>query len=299
MTDPAKKDQETGSFLRILSYATTLDRCLMAGATVCSAGAGAALPIMNIVFGRLVGTFNGFFTPGSGVTVDEFKSAVNQNALFIVYLFIGKLILGYVSIYAFRMVGIRISAAIRLAYLTSLFDLPLSVIDNLPAGSATDTLTNVANSLQLAVSDKLGLLVQGTSLVLTGYIIAFIYSWKLTLVSSSTIVFICLALGITAPFFLKLYTKLLDSNAAASGVAGEMLRGIRTVKSLCAEDEAIKRHSKHTADGNRLGHKLSFWTAMQFWPVFFATYANMALTFWAGVRFSTQGTGPDIGGLVV
>ena len=33
---------------------------------------------MNIVFGNLVGEFNGYFTPGSSVTEGEFKSSVNQ-----------------------------------------------------------------------------------------------------------------------------------------------------------------------------------------------------------------------------
>lgn len=35
---------------------------------------------MNIVFGRLVGDFNGYFLPDSGVTKSEFKSSVNKNA---------------------------------------------------------------------------------------------------------------------------------------------------------------------------------------------------------------------------
>ena len=127
----------------------------MAAATITSAGAGAALPLMNIIFGKLVGDFNNYFIPGSGVTEAEFRSSVNQNSLFIVYLFIGKLVLGYISMYAFRMTGIRISAAIRMAYLTALFNQPMNAIDKLPPGTATDSLTTVANTIQMAVSDKL------------------------------------------------------------------------------------------------------------------------------------------------
>jgi ATP-binding cassette subfamily B (MDR/TAP) protein 1 len=70
------------------------------------------------------------------------------------------------------MSGIRISAAIRLAYLSSLFDIPVSVVDKLPAGEATAALTNIANTIQLAISDKLGSMVQGFSLVITAYAIA-------------------------------------------------------------------------------------------------------------------------------
>lgn len=38
------------------------------------------LPIMNIVFGKLVGEFTGYFVPGSTVTESRFKAAVNKNA---------------------------------------------------------------------------------------------------------------------------------------------------------------------------------------------------------------------------
>ncbi|KAF2181423.1 P-loop containing nucleoside triphosphate hydrolase protein [Zopfia rhizophila CBS 207.26] len=270
----------------------------MTVAAICSVGAGAALPIMNIVFGKLVGSFTGYFTVGSGVTEEQFRAGVDRNALYIFCLFIGKFCLGYISTYAFRMSGIRISAAIRLAYLSSLFDLPVSVIDKLPAGEATDALTNIANTIQLAISDKLGSMVQGFSLVITAYVIAFVYSWRLTLVSSSVIVFVTVMLRVTTPYLMKYYIQILAKNAGASGVAGEVLRGIRTIKSLGAEEEALRWHSKFLDQAQEYGSKLSIWVSMQFWPAFFATYANMALTFWTGVKFYSEGLIPGVGALV-
>jgi hypothetical protein len=35
---------------------------------------------MNIVFGSLVGGFSTYFTPGSSVSEDAFKSSTNNNA---------------------------------------------------------------------------------------------------------------------------------------------------------------------------------------------------------------------------
>jgi len=69
---------------------------------------------MNIVFGHLVGDFNGYFVPHTTVTEAMFKSSVNKNAyapgseillqlvdeynrLYLVYLFIGKFVLTYIS----------------------------------------------------------------------------------------------------------------------------------------------------------------------------------------------------------
>jgi ABC-type bacteriocin/lantibiotic exporter with double-glycine peptidase domain len=287
-----------GSFARILSYATRLDRCLMTVAAVASVGAGAALPVMNIVFGKLVGSFTGYFTAGSGVTEDQFRARVDRNALYIFCLFIGKFCLGYISTYAFRMSGIRISAAIRLAYLSSLFELPVSAIDKLPAGEATDTLTNIANTIQFAISDKLGSMVQGFSLVIAAYIIAFVYSWRLTLVSSSVIVLVAALMRVTTPRLMKHYVQFMTKTAGASAVAGDVLRGIRTIKSLGAEAEALKWHSKPLNEAQEYGSKLCIWVSMQFWPAFFATYANMALTFWAGIKFYSEGSISGVGALI-
>jgi hypothetical protein len=36
------------------------------------------LPLMNIVFGSLVGEFNGYFMPGTTVTEAQFKASVNK-----------------------------------------------------------------------------------------------------------------------------------------------------------------------------------------------------------------------------
>jgi ATP-binding cassette subfamily B (MDR/TAP) protein 1 len=59
-------------------------------ATISSVGAGAALPMMNIVFGRIVGSFTGYYTVGSGVTEKQFRVSVDRNALYIFGLFIGN-----------------------------------------------------------------------------------------------------------------------------------------------------------------------------------------------------------------
>jgi ATP-binding cassette subfamily B (MDR/TAP) protein 1 len=99
-TDYSSKAEEKatfGHYVRIFSYTTTLDRLMLTAAVTTAAGSGVTLPLLNIVFGRLVGHFNDFFIPGSGVTKQQFLKVVNQNALYIVYLFIGKFVLSYIS----------------------------------------------------------------------------------------------------------------------------------------------------------------------------------------------------------
>jgi ATP-binding cassette subfamily B (MDR/TAP) protein 1 len=43
-------------------------------------GSGAAMPLMFLIFGKLVGNFTGYFTPGSGITKHQFLGQVERNA---------------------------------------------------------------------------------------------------------------------------------------------------------------------------------------------------------------------------
>ncbi|KAK5132148.1 hypothetical protein LTR08_000305 [Meristemomyces frigidus] len=295
-----RSEPKTGfrNFWRILSHATWLDRCVMTVAAISSAGSGATLPLMNIVFGSLVGSFNGYFVPGSTVAKGDFLASVNRGALYIVYLFIAKFVLGYVSIYAFRMAGIRISAAIRLAYLLALFNQPISAVDKLPPGAATDSLTTVANTIQLAVGDKLAIFIQGMALIVAAYVVAFRFSWSITLVSSSVIIFLFLVIGGSTVPLLKHERLVMESNAGASAVAGECLGAVRTVKSLCAEDAMVARHAVHVAQAKAQGLRKSPWVGAVYLSAFFSIYATMALTFWFGAKLYSQNEISDIGTVV-
>lgn len=297
-TAKTKPKPGLSNFWRLLTYSTHLDRTLMALAALCSCAAGATLPLMIVVFGRLVATFTNYFMPNTTVTKAEFLAVVDKNALYIVYLFIAKFVLGYVSIYAFRITGIRISAAVRMQYLKRLFGQPVAAVDRLPAGAATDSLTTAANTIQLAVSDKLGLLCQSIALLVAAYIVAFVSSWALTLVSSSAILFIFVIYGAITPAFFKLENAILESQTTASGVAGEVFQAIRTVKSLCAEAAVTERYARWVTQARKIGLKKSPITGVQFAPAYFGIYANMALTFWFGVKLYTWNDIDDVGVIV-
>ena len=297
--DCKEKPSGGANFWRLLGYATYVEWTLIGVGAISSAGAGVALPLVNVViFGRLSTEFTEYFTPGNTITKNDFQSSVNHNVLYVVYLFIAKFALDYISIFCFRMSGIRISAAIRLAYLKALFAQPISAVDKLPPGAATDSLTTAANTIQMGISDKLGILIQQVSLLVSAYVVAFIWSWKLTLASTSSIVFISVVYCILNPFYIALYKGILKDNSAAAGIAGEAFQAIRTVKALCAEKTMIAKHASKMAEARKKGNKLSPLTGLQLAPSFFAIYANMALVFYFGVKLYRDGDIASVGNVL-
>lgn len=271
-------------YVRIFSYARGSEKIALSLASLASIGAGITLPLMIIIFGRLIGSFNSFFTLGNTSTLDSFTKRTNNQALYLVYIWIGKFVLCYVSIFAFKIGGIRISAAIRLAYLQALFAKPISVLDKLAPGSAASTITSQANVLQNGISEKLATFLQSIAMVFSAYVVAFIYSWQLTLVTSSVLLFIALLYGGLVPFVLKAQKSKDHADSQASAISSEVFSSIRMVAACGAEGKVSDRFRGWVEESRRRGLRMSPMLGLQLSPFFFALYSNFALTFWFGIR---------------
>jgi ATP-binding cassette, subfamily B (MDR/TAP), member 1 len=205
--------------------------------------AGAAMPLMFLVFGRLVGNFAGYFIPGSGVTKAQFEHQFNQNALYMVYIFIGRFVSGYISMLCVRISGLRISARLRQAYLEALFAQPVSMIDKLSPGKVSTRITSSANTIQNGISQQLALFIQSIVFTVGLYVVAFIKSPILTLVASASLPFIVIAYAIILPFFLKYHKQTENIREEASSLAFEIFTSIRIVVAFGAEDRLYARHN--------------------------------------------------------
>jgi ATP-binding cassette, subfamily B (MDR/TAP), member 1 len=183
-----------------------------------------------------------------------------------VYLFIARYVLSYISMFSFRMVGIRMSAAIRLAYLQALFSQSIAVLDTLPPGQTASTITTTANILQIGISEKLAIFIQFTSLMITAIILAFRFSWSLTLVTSSVLLFIAATYGVIVPLLIKMNKEVEHADGKASAIASETFGSIRMIAACGAEERMAKRYSKWIQESRRRGLKLSPVVGVQFSP---------------------------------
>ena len=230
-------------YLRVFSYATKWDICVYTIASLASIGAGITLPLMNVVFGQLAGQFTDYYSEASTLTRDGFDRILNRQALYIMALFIGRWGLNAINKYCFRMIGIRLSSAIRLHYLQSLFAQSIHVIDSMPAGAPATAITATTNTLQLGISERLGTLVQYITTIVAAIIIAFVWSWDLALVTSSLILYIVVVAAIFLPPFIRGQTATLEADAEATAVASEALGEIRLVLACGGQDHVLSRYS--------------------------------------------------------
>jgi len=297
-TTRPEREAAFGDYIRIFSYATKWDYVLMLGAAVASVGAGTTMPLMNIVFGRLVGDFNRYFSSDPQSQAD-FEAQVDRMALYMFALFIARFSLNYINKFCFRLIGIRMSAAIRLDYLRSLFSQTVHVLDSMPSGAAATTITSTANTLQIGISEKLGTYIEFMSTITAAIIIAFIYSWRLALVTSSVIVFISLVISILLPFIIKGQAQLTKAEGKAGSVAAEALGAIRMVAACGAEARVSQKYAEWVTEAKKAGQSTSPFMALQFGLIFFGLYGAFALAFWFGMKSFLDGHVDNVGTVII
>lgn len=182
------------------------------------------------------------------------------------------------------MCSLRISAAIRLAYMDVLFKQPISILDALPPGHTAAIITITANVLQNGISERLATLIQAISVILTALVIAFYFSWTLTLVTSSGLIVIALCYAIMTPVVVKRYQQIQDVEKEASGVANDAFLSIRMIAACGAERKIVDDYNALVDRAAAHGHNMSSVAAWQHSPVFFCIFATFALCFWFAVK---------------
>lgn len=264
--DP-KQPQRTpgiGDYIRVFSYATKWDFCIYAVASFASIGAGITLPLMNIIMGQLVGQFTDQFRESSTVSRDAFERILNQQALYIMGLFIARWGLNSINKFCFRMIGIRLSSAVRLHYLRSLFAQSIHAIDSMPAGAPATAITTTSNTLQVGISERLGTFLEFNGTIWSALIVAFVWSWDITLVTSSLILYLIVVLSVCLPLELKSQTEISQANAQGTAVASEALQGIRLVMACGAQSRILSRYEKWVKKAMKAGQKTAPVLGMQF-----------------------------------
>ena len=236
-------------------------------------------------------------------------------SLYLVYLFIGKFIATYIAMICFRTSGIRISAKIRLRYLACLFSQPISYFDansgdgpasaensgapssfsqfssddTASGGSVIMAITSSSNTIQLGISEKLGLFIQYLAMLISAFVIGFTQNWELTLMTSLILPVTTIIYGTTIPLEINLEKKVVAAYTQAATIIDECLSTIRTVNAFNAKPKVIDRYVVHLDKAKKVGLKKAPLMSIQFSAAFFVIYSGFGLCFWWGLRMLKRG----------
>ncbi|KAK8037862.1 ABC transporter BEA3 [Apiospora marii] len=289
---PTDRQPHLTDYLRIFSYATRWDVCIYTIGALSSLAAGVTMPLMNILFGQLASQFTQHASPSSSMPAEDFESLLSRQSLYIMALFLGRWVLNSINKFCFRTTGLRLSAAVRLHYLQSLLAQNIHALDTLPAGAPAAAITASANTLQIGVSERLGTFLQYAGTIVSALVVAFIWSWELTLVTSSLVLYSFVIMAVAMPILLKSHAAVSRADNRATAVASEALGAIRLVMAAGAQERVVRQYQRWVEEAKRQTRKTAPIFGVYFGLIYLGIFGSYGLAFWYGTkRFILEGAG--------
>lgn len=271
----------------MFSYADGYSKLLYTISIISAIGAGITLPLMDIVFGKFVTTFNNFAL--GRVRSSEYMDEVERYTLYFVYLFIAKFVFAYTYSLGASVAAIRTTKALRLDFLASLLRQDMTFFDSKEAGSPSIKVTTNGNHVNNGISDKLMLLVQSISTMVSAFVIALIIQWKLALICVCILPAIIIITGISADIEIKQEAKVMSIYSKAGLLAEEVFSSIATVHAFWLHPLMFKKYDTLLAEAEKQGLKKSVNFGVMYSTSFFCVYSGYGLAFWQGVRMYASG----------
>ncbi|KAK6086074.1 Leptomycin B resistance protein pmd1-like protein 2 [Seiridium cupressi] len=277
----------TGSFFKLYRYADIWDYLITAISVPCAIAAGAALPLLSVLFGQLATAFQ--LVANDAIAYDDFMSRLTQNVLFYVYIGVAEFGVIYISTAGFTYTGERIAQKIRKEYLRAILRQNIGYFENLGAGEITTRITADTNLIQDGISQKVGLTLTAVATFVSSIIIAYIIDWKLALICTPSILCLVGAMSFGYRFVVKFTSRALQSYGIGAGVAGELISSIRTVTAFGNHERLAEQYDMHLRAAEKYGIRMQIIQAVMGSSLGPIMYMTQGLALWQGSRYLVEG----------
>ncbi|KAK9427479.1 P-loop containing nucleoside triphosphate hydrolase [Lipomyces doorenjongii] len=280
-----RTDQQQYSYWSLYRYSTALDYLLITIGSVSGIGAGAVLPLMTIIFGSMTNIFAEYEGASDRVSPHEFQHQINSHALYFVYLAVATFVLNFTYTSCWFSVGERVSRRIKKHYIKAMVSQEISYYETIGAGELITRVTKDVHTIQLSTSEKIGRIFSAISTFVTAFVIAFIKSWKMTLILSCIIPAVVVISSLASVGIDRYSKRNTDALGRAVNIATDSISSISVVKSFSAENKMVAMFNKLCSDALIYGQRRVFFESLLMGFVFFLFYAEYGLAFWQGSRF--------------
>ncbi|KAF9617406.1 hypothetical protein IFM89_036327 [Coptis chinensis] len=270
-----KKSQKV-PFLKLFSFADSLDCILMAAGSVGACAHGVSVPVFFIFFGKLINVIGiAYLDPSSA------SHKVSKYALDFVYLSIAMLFSSWTEVACWMYTGERQASKMRMAYLRSMLNQDISLFDTESSkGEVTAAITSDIIVIQDAISEKAGNFLHYMSRFVAGFAIGFAQVWQISLVTLSIVPFIALAGGVYAYIGTRLVERVRKSYVKAGEIAEEVFGNVRTVQAFVGEEKAVESYKTALMKAYKYGKMGGLAKGLGLGSMHFVLFCSWALLVW-------------------
>ncbi|KAI0361184.1 multidrug resistance protein 1 [Trametes cingulata] len=295
------------SITQLFRYSTRTDILLDCIGLVAAMCAGAAQPLMGLLFGRLTQDFVNF---GTALTISRdpsdpqaqaaaqaqlpaataaFKHSSALNASYLVYIGVGMFVCTYIYMATWVYTGEANARRIRERYLRAVLRQDIAYFDNVGAGEIATRIQADTHVVQQGISEKVALSMNWISAFVSGYVVAYVRSWRLALAMSSILPCTIIATALFGGVISKYAMTSLQYGAEGGSLAEEVISTVRTAQAFGIQrvlsdlynQHVYKTHAVEVTSAIWQGIHISFWT--------FLLYSAYALAFNFGTTLINHG----------
>ncbi|NWS10523.1 ABCBB protein, partial [Pachyramphus minor] len=234
-----EEDAKPVSFTRILKYNASEWPYLVLG-SLAAAVNGAVNPLYALLFSQILGTF-------SILDQEEQKTQINGVCVLFVLVGVISFFTQFLQGYTFAKSGELLTRRLRKIGFQAMLGQDIGWFDdrkNSP-GALTTRLATDASQVQGATGSQIGMIVNSLTNIGVAMIIAFYFSWKLSLVILCFLPFLALSGAVQAKMLTGFASQDRKALEATGRIASEAVSNIRTVAGIGKEKTFINNFEKH------------------------------------------------------
>ncbi|NXP59863.1 ABCBB protein, partial [Chloropsis cyanopogon] len=234
-----EEDAKPVPFTRILKYNASEWPYLVLG-SLAAAVNGAVSPLYALLFSQILGTFS---------ILDEENQKNQINGVCVLFVLVGVLsfFTQFLQGYTFAKSGELLTRRLRKIGFQAMLGQDIGWFDDRKngPGALTTRLATDASQVQGATGSQIGMIVNSFTNIGVAMIIAFYFSWKLSLVIMCFLPFLALSGAVQAKMLTGFASQDKKALEATGRIASEALSNIRTVAGIGKEKMFIDNFEKH------------------------------------------------------
>ncbi|KAJ7288261.1 P-loop containing nucleoside triphosphate hydrolase protein [Mycena rebaudengoi] len=300
--EPVEPPTPPVSFFSLFKFATKFELTLNAIGLVAAISAGAAQPLMTILFGNLVNEFVKFGTvtiridngdPTAAAELPEvaraFRHQAAQLATYLVVIGAAMFLCTYIYMFFYVYTGEINAKRIRERYLKAVLRQDIQFFDKVGAGEVATRIQTDTHLVQQGMSEKVALVASFLGAFVAGFVVAFVRSWRLALAMST----ILPCIGITGAIMNKNVSRYMEislKHVAESGsLAEEVISTIRTAQAFGTQTILATLYDSHIEKSHQSDLAAAVWHGGGLSVFFFIIYSSYALAFNFGTTLINSG----------
>lgn len=299
---PVEEEVPPVSFASMFRFSTKFELFIDFIGLICAAAAGAAQPLMSLLFGRLTQEFIAFGTvlqgaakgdpnaiAGVPAAAESFRRAAAANASYLVYIGVGMFITTYAYMYIWVYTGEVNARRVRERYLQAVLRQDIAYFDNVGAGEVATRIQTDTHLVQQGISEKVALVVNFLGAFVCGFVLAYVRQWRLALAMSSILPCIAIAGGVMNKFVTGYMQLSLKHVAEGGTLAEEVISTVRTAQAFGTQSILSGLYNAHIDKSQNVDMKAAVWQGGGLAVFFFVIYGAYALAFHFGTTLIIQG----------